>query len=49
MNEKHLALCSSAERAEAVERWVIPRVVSDVDLGDDVLELVPARAYDRRP
>ncbi len=41
MNEKHLALCSSPEWAEAVERWIIPRVVSDVDLGDDVLELGP--------
>jgi SAM-dependent methyltransferase len=41
VNEKHLALCSSAEWAEAVERWIIPRVVSDVDLGDDVLELGP--------
>jgi 16S rRNA A1518/A1519 N6-dimethyltransferase RsmA/KsgA/DIM1 with predicted DNA glycosylase/AP lyase activity len=41
VNEKHLALCSSAEWAEAVERWVIPRVVSDVDLGDEVLEVGP--------
>jgi len=41
MNQKHLALCSSAEWAEAVERWIIPRVVSDIDLGDDVLEVGP--------
>jgi len=41
VNEKHLALCSSAEWAEAVERWIVPRVLSDVDLGDDILEVGP--------
>ena len=41
MNEKHLALCSSAEWADAVERWIVPGVVGDVDLGDDVLEVGP--------
>jgi SAM-dependent methyltransferase len=41
MNEKHLALCSSAEWAEAVQRWIIPWVLDGVDLGDDVLEVGP--------
>ncbi|HEX4432324.1 MAG TPA: class I SAM-dependent methyltransferase [Frankiaceae bacterium] len=41
MNEQHLALCSSAEWAEAVQRWIIPWVLDDVDLGDDVVEVGP--------
>jgi SAM-dependent methyltransferase len=41
MNQKHLTLCSSAEWAEAVERWIIPWVLDSVDLGDDVLEVGP--------
>jgi SAM-dependent methyltransferase len=41
MNQEHLALCSSAEWAEAVQRWIIPWVLEGVDLGDDVLEVGP--------
>jgi SAM-dependent methyltransferase len=41
MNREHLALCSSAEWAEAVQRWIIPWVLEAVDLGDDVLEVGP--------
>lgn len=41
MNEKHLALCSSAEWGDAVQRWIIPWVLDGVDLGDDVLEVGP--------
>jgi SAM-dependent methyltransferase len=41
MNEKHLALCSSAEWAEAVQQWIIPWVLDGVDLGDDVVEVGP--------
>jgi SAM-dependent methyltransferase len=41
MNEKHLELCSGAEWAEAVKRWIIPWVIDGLDLGDDVLELGP--------
>jgi SAM-dependent methyltransferase len=41
VNEEHLALCSGAEWAEAVRRWIIPWVLDDVDLGDDVLEVGP--------
>jgi SAM-dependent methyltransferase len=41
VNDKHLSLCSSIEWADAVERWIIPRVVNDIDLGDDVLEVGP--------
>lgn len=41
MNEEHLTLCASAEWAEAVQRWIIPWVLDDVELGDDVLEVGP--------
>lgn len=41
MNQVHLELCSSAEWAETVEKWIIPWVLDDVDLGDDVLEVGP--------
>ncbi len=41
MNEKHLELCSSAEWADAVQRWIIPWVIEGIALGDDVLELGP--------
>ena len=41
MNERHLELCSSAEWAKTVQRWIIPWVLDDVALGDDVLELGP--------
>jgi SAM-dependent methyltransferase len=41
MNQAHLEMCSSAEWAEAVERWIIPWVMEAVDLGDDVLEVGP--------
>jgi hypothetical protein len=41
VNEKHLELCSSAEWADAVERWIIPWVLDDVSLGDEVLEIGP--------
>jgi SAM-dependent methyltransferase len=41
MNETHLALCASAEWADAVQRWIIPWALESVDLGDDVLEVGP--------
>jgi SAM-dependent methyltransferase len=41
VNQKHLQMCSSAEWAEAVERWIIPWVLDSVDLGEDVLEIGP--------
>jgi SAM-dependent methyltransferase len=41
MNQLHLELCSSAEWAEAVQRWIIPWVLDGVDLGEDVLEVGP--------
>lgn len=41
MNQEHLTLCSSAEWADAVQRWIIPWVLDGVDLGDDVLEIGP--------
>lgn len=41
MNAEHLELCSSAEWAETVERWIIPWVLEGISLGDDVLEVGP--------
>lgn len=41
MNKTHLELCSSAEWAEAVRGQIIPWVLGDTDLGDDVLEVGP--------
>jgi SAM-dependent methyltransferase len=41
MNELHLELCSSAEWAEAVQRWIVPWVLESVDIGDDVIEVGP--------
>lgn len=41
MNEEHLKLCASAEWAEAVQKWIIPWVLDDIELGDDVLEVGP--------
>lgn len=41
MNEKHLELCSSAEWAETVQRFIIPWVLDGLELGDDVLEVGP--------
>jgi len=41
VNQAHLELCSSAEWADAVERWIIPWVLDSVDLGDDVVEVGP--------
>ena len=43
MNRRHLELCSSAEWADAVQRWIIPWVLDGIDLGEDVLEVGPGR------
>lgn len=39
MNETHLRLCASAEWAALVRDELLPWVLGDDDLGDDVLEL----------
>ena len=41
VNEQHLELCSSAEWADAVRRWIIPWVLEGISLGDRVLEIGP--------
>ena len=41
MNEEHLRLCSSAEWADTVRKWIIPWVLDGVQLGDNVLEIGP--------
>ena len=41
MNQIHLELCSSAEWADTVSRFIIPWVLEDLDLGDNVLEVGP--------
>ena len=41
MNAEHLRLCASAEWAETVERDILPWVLGERQLGDDVLEVGP--------
>lgn len=41
VNEEHLKRCSSAEWAEAVQKWIIPWAIDGIALGDDVLEVGP--------
>lgn len=41
MNRQHLELCSSAEWADAVRRWIIPWSLDEIDLGEQVLEIGP--------
>ena len=41
MNEVHLQRCSSAEWAQAVEEFILPWALKDIDLGDDVIEVGP--------
>lgn len=41
MNKLHLELCSSDGWADSVKKWIIPGVVKDLTLGDDVLEVGP--------
>jgi SAM-dependent methyltransferase len=41
MNGRHLELCSSAEWADAVQRWIIPWALDAVDLGGAVVEIGP--------
>ncbi len=39
VNEEHLALCSSPEWARQVKEELLPWVLEDFDLGDDLLEV----------
>jgi ubiquinone/menaquinone biosynthesis C-methylase UbiE len=41
VNQQHLELCSSAEWAETVSRFIIPWVLDGLELGDHVLEVGP--------
>src|ERR1035441_2932519 len=41
VNEVHLQRCSSAEWARAVEEFILPWALKDIDLGDDVIEVGP--------
>jgi SAM-dependent methyltransferase len=41
MNEAHLAFCGSDEWREAIEKWILPWALGDVDLGADVVEVGP--------
>ena len=43
MNEAHLAVCASPEWARLVEEELLPWVLEDHDLGDDVLEVARGR------
>ena len=41
MNQIHLELCSSAEWADTVRRFMIPWALEGIELGDHVLEIGP--------
>ena len=41
MNEEHLAFCASDEWREAVTKWILPWALTDIDLGNDVIEVGP--------
>ena len=41
MNEQHLIACASAEWGEFLREVILPAALTDVDLGDDVLEIGP--------
>jgi SAM-dependent methyltransferase len=41
MNEQHQQLCSSPEWAAAIRDLILPGVLTDLDLGPDVLEVGP--------
>ena len=41
MNEEHLALCASAEWADAVSRWIVPWTLGGVVLGPRTVEFGP--------
>jgi SAM-dependent methyltransferase len=41
VNEEHRVLCSSAEWADAVRKWIVPWALDGVDLGESVVEIGP--------
>jgi SAM-dependent methyltransferase len=41
VNEAHLVFCASDEWREAVEKWIVPWALADIDLGSDVIEVGP--------
>ena len=43
MNEAHLRICASPEWAAFVESDLLPWVLREQDLGDEVLEVGPGR------
>ena len=45
MNEAHLQFCSSDDWRSMIEHDVMPVVVGELDLGDDVLEIGPGPGF----
>jgi SAM-dependent methyltransferase len=41
VNDAHLEFCASDEWREAVEKWIVPWALGDLDLGTDVIEVGP--------
>jgi len=45
MNEAHMTFCTSPEWQQMIEDMVMPDVLQDVDLGDDVVEIGPGPGF----
>ena len=45
MNEAHMAFCSSPEWRAMLEEQILPPVLRDLDLGDDVIEIGPGPGF----
>jgi len=41
MNKAHLEYCSGEEWAAALRKWIVPGALSNIELGDDLLEVGP--------
>jgi ubiquinone/menaquinone biosynthesis C-methylase UbiE len=39
MNDEHLVFCASDEWRQAVQQWILPWALNDIDLGSDVIEV----------
>ena len=45
MNEAHMEFCSSPEWRTMIEEQILPPVLRDLDLGDDVIEIGPGPGF----
>jgi hypothetical protein len=43
MNDNHARVCTSPEWAQHIQTDILPTLIHDVDLGDQILEIDPGR------